>query len=186
MNIIRVSLLSLFVFISIGFAGNTEEGPSYLKGKHHKLGQDELHDGSTLGENSEIRFWMMSNFGKNISKKEMDKIAKKASRDIKKEAKTHKTNRWFWKNIKENEYLLIGYSDATNSQYSYAVIKKRKNDWIYRCNRDKYWEEVDEDDTMSCRLKKGYDIIKFELHNPENKAGWKSNDIMYRFAIRDR
>ncbi len=187
MSIFKIYFALFFLLASSSFAkDDVQKGPKYLEGKYYSVGKKTLDDGAKLGEESEVRFWSKSISGEDKTKKALHKIAQENSNEITKLAKTHKANAWFWQKIKDNEYFMIGYSDATNSQFSYASVKKRGDYFIYSCNNDGSWKKIENDESASCRLKKGYNTIKFQFYNPDNGKGWGSDDIIYKFIILNR
>ena len=185
MRIFNILLMLMFVTISVSFASKTKKGAYYLNNKHYKMGQEIKRDVKS-GENSKIRFWIRDNFGKNVSNAKLAKIAKESSDIIKKNPKTHLANRWFWKNIKDGNYLMMGYTNSTKDEYSYVTIKKRKNDFIYSCD-GKIWQQLSEDKDESCVAKIGYDSVKFQFFNPDEKiTKFNKNSIVYGFLVINR
>ena len=170
--------------ISNSFADKITKGAYYLNNKHYKMGQEVRRD-VKKGENNQIRLWVRDNFGADLSTAKLAKVARESSNIIKAKPKTHLANRWFYKDIKNGNYLMMGYTNVTTDVYSYITIKKRKNSWIYSCNGTT-WKLLEEDEDEDCIARIGYDKVKFQFYNPKDKGtGFNKNSLVYGFLLID-
>lgn len=182
MKVIKNTLIALSIGTTLTFAGSINKGPEYLKGKHYKLGKDDRYSSKNYDKDFEVRFWEISNFGKGFN---IDKVSEKMAKKITKAKKTHYTNKWYWKSIKNDEYLMIGYSNKTTGEFAESLVKRVDKNWFYTCNGES-WYELEEGKASSCSVRIGYDTVKLQFSNPIDGKSWSSNDILYRFAIKDR
>ncbi len=180
MKLVRNLILTLTIGATAGFA--IEKGPIYMENKHYKIGKDNREKSKEYKQDYEVRLWAISNFGKSFN---INKISKETSQKVGIEGKTHGANNWYWLNVENNQYLMIGYANSTTGEYAQALAKKVGNKWFYTCNAEK-WYDLEDGKSASCSARVGFDTIKLQFANPLNDKGWSVGDVMYRFVLKDR